>query len=151
MPRINNSIVIREDIEKVFNITNDISKWNELFSDYHDNKILSIDKEGRFTKIVFELGKGDSTWKSYRLLDHKEYTAIAQRIEPMFPFLYMHLTWYYEHHPEGTLMTWVQDFELDPDFREPLDKVTEKMDRSTKINQENIKKIIEENMHSLVK
>ncbi|MEK4069827.1 SRPBCC family protein [Peribacillus sp. FSL R5-0717] len=151
MPRIKNSILIQENIEKVFNITNDIKNWNLLFNDYHESRILSSEKEGRFTKIVFELSNSDSTWKSYRLLDHKEYTAIAQRIEPMFPFLYMHLTWKYERHPEGTLMTWIQDFELDSNFKEPLDKVVQRMDRHTKENQEKIKNIIEENIGLLVK
>ena len=144
MPRIENSVVIEADARRVFEITNDIGRWPELFDEYSKAKVVSEERDGRWTEILFELSNPEgSTWNSWRLLDHRELTAVAERREPLFPFRYMHLKWSYREVPEGTLMTWVQDFEIDDKFDVPLPTVLERMQLHTRQNQTGIKRKIE--------
>ncbi|QUC61861.1 SRPBCC family protein [Streptomyces sp. A2-16] len=144
MPRIENAIVIGADAELVFDLTNDIARWSEIFDEYSDAKVLSEEREGRWTEIVFELTNEEgASWRSWRILDHRELVAVAERRDPLYPFRYMHLRWSYEPVPEGTAMTWVQDFELDEKFPVPLETVLERMNTHTRHNQAGIKRKIE--------
>ncbi|MFG2497880.1 SRPBCC family protein [Streptomyces sp. NPDC048441] len=144
MPRIENSIVIAAGTQHVFDITNDIGRWPDIFDEYSKAKVVSEEREGRWTEIVFELTNPEgSSWTSWRLLDHRELTAVAERRDPLFPFRYMHLKWSYQEVPEGTLMTWVQDFEVDDGFDVPLPTVVERMQLHTRQNQAGIKRKIE--------
>ncbi|MEN1969191.1 SRPBCC family protein [Lentibacillus sp. N15] len=145
MPRIKNCILIKETPLKVFEITNDIEKWSLLFKEYKSSNVLTHSREGRFSKLTFELGNGKNKWRSWRILDKEDLVAIAQRVEPMYPFEYMHLTWSYEENENGTIMTWIQDFELDKSFPESLEVVCKRMNEHTKVNQNRIKEIIETN------
>ncbi len=144
MPHIENSIIIKKSPEQVFAITNDIDRWPVLFDEYSEASVTRREEEGRFTKLVFRLSNAEgNSWQSWRLLDHKELVAIAERVEPLFPFLYMHLKWSYKPTPEGTLMTWIQDFELDPGFQTPVEVAIENMQIHTQKNQQRIKRMIE--------
>ncbi|MFE0131823.1 SRPBCC family protein [Streptomyces sp. NPDC059037] len=144
MPRIENSVVIEADARHVFDVTNDIGRWPRLFDEYSHAKVVSEEREGRWTEILFELSNPEgSTWTSWRLLDHRELTAVAERRDPLYPFRYMHLRWSYRQVPEGTLMTWVQDFEVDDEFDVPLPTVVERMNAHTRQNQTGIKRKIE--------
>jgi aromatase len=144
MPRIENSIVIAADPQVVFDVTNDIARWSEIFDEYSQAKVLSEEREGRWTEIVFELTNEEgASWRSWRILDHRDLLAVAERRDPLYPFRYMHLRWTYEPAPEGTLMTWIQDFELDEKFEVPLETVLERMNTHTRQNQAGIKQKIE--------
>lgn len=144
MPQIEHSVTIARPPVEVFDITNDIDRWHELFDDYHYSEVVSRARSGRFTKLVFRLGnKQGGTWQSWRILDHEELMAVAQRQDPLYPFRYMHLTWRYEPVDGGTRMTWRQDFELDPTFPEPVEAVVERMDAHGRGNQLRIKSLIE--------
>ncbi|MFC8404534.1 SRPBCC family protein [Streptomyces griseoincarnatus] len=144
MPRIENSIVIEADAGHVFDITNDIARWSEIFDEYSDAKVVSQEREGRWSEIVFELTNAEgASWRSWRILDHRGLVAVAERRDPLYPFRYMHLRWSYQPVPEGTLMTWVQDFELDEKFDVPLETVLERMNVHTRHNQAGIKQKIE--------
>ncbi|KOG40808.1 SRPBCC family protein [Streptomyces resistomycificus] len=144
MPRIENSIVIGADPRLVFDVTNDIARWSEIFDEYSHAKVLSEERDGRWTEIVFELTNEEGAgWRSWRILDHRELVAVAERRDPLYPFAYMHLRWSYQEVPEGTLMTWIQDFELDDRFEVPLATVLERMNTHTRHNQAGIKQKIE--------
>ncbi|MFD6418208.1 SRPBCC family protein [Streptomyces sp. NPDC060194] len=144
MPRIENSIVIAADPRQVFDITNDIERWSEIFNEYSKARVVSEERDGRWTEIVFELTNEEgATWRSWRILDHRELVAVAERRDPLFPFGFMHLRWTCTPDPAGTLMTWIQDFELDPEFTVPLETVLERMNLHTRENQAGIKQKIE--------
>jgi aromatase len=144
MPRIENSIVIEADPEAVFDIINDIEKWPILFNEYAGAKVISREREGRYTEIIFELSNPDGTsWRSWRLVDHKQLTAIAERRDPLYPFAFMHLKWTCTTVPGGTCMTWMQDFELDPDNQVPVRAAVERMNAHSRENQQRIKEQIE--------
>ncbi|HET8844414.1 MAG TPA: SRPBCC family protein [Ktedonobacteraceae bacterium] len=144
MPRIQHSILISEEPRKVFEIINDIEQWPVLFKEYHAARILKREDDGRYTKLIFQLTNAEeSSWRSSRLLDHQELVATAEREEPLYPFVYMHLKWVCEKVAEGTKMTWTQDFELDASVELPLPTVLERMRLHTQENQQCIKEKIE--------
>lgn len=106
-----NSIIINAPYGLVFDVSNDIPRWIELFgSEYKKAEIIS--KEG--DKITFRLTDDeDKSWVSWRLLFKDEYFAYAERFEPKFPFIYMKIIWLYTLKPEGVELTWIQHFEMD--------------------------------------
>jgi aromatase len=144
MPQIQHSVQIARPPAEVFAVTNDIDNWRVLFNEYNESEVLRREEAGRFTKLVFRLrNKEGAAWQSWRLLDHQDLVAVAQREDPLYPFLYMHLTWTYRAADGGTLMTWTQDFELDPALETPLATVVARMDAHGRDNQVRIKGLIE--------
>ncbi len=109
-----NSILINAPYSLVFDISNNIERWTELFGDeYVKADVLS--REGN--QITFRLHDNEGkSWISKRWLYKDLKYAYATRFEPMFPFLYMKIIWFYHETPEGVLMTWIQDFKMDPGF-----------------------------------
>jgi len=109
-----NSIIIDAPYDLVFDISNKIERWTELFgNEYVQADVLKI--EGN--RIEFQLtNKDGQSWTSFRLLykDHK--FAYAQKNEPTFPFKHMKIIWLYTEAEGGIMMTWIQDFEKDPKF-----------------------------------
>jgi aromatase len=144
MPRIQHSVHVARPPAEVFAITNDIDNWRVLFNEYHESQVISREDAGRFTKLVFRLTNNEgNSWQSWRLLDHHDLIAVAQRQDPLFPFVYMHLTWTYEPQDGGTRMTWTQDFEIDPLFGVPPETVAARMEAHGRENQQRIKGLIE--------
>ncbi len=119
-----NSIIINAPYDLVFDISNDIPRWTELFgAEYQKAEVL----EKKDNKITFRLTDEDAkSWVSWRLLFKDKYFAYAQRHEPLFPFKYMKIIWLYTPKPEGMAlasapptagwpveMAWIQHFEMD--------------------------------------
>src|SRR5688572_1002464 len=106
-----NSIVINRPIQEVFDATNDIESWPQVFDEYLDAKIL----ERNGNTLTFRLtNKEGKSWVSSRVVDSTFWIATAIRGEPKHPFRYMHLRWIYRPVDGGTEMTWEQFFEMDP-------------------------------------
>ena len=104
-----NSIVINADYNKVFDMSNDIGKWQDYFDEYTKSEVV----EKSDTKLVFNLThKNGNSWQSYRLLFKDEKFTYASRVEPMFPFVYMKIIWLCRDVDGGTEMTWIQDFQM---------------------------------------
>lgn len=107
-----NSIIINAPYEKVFDISNDITRWTELFGTEY-KKAEVVKKEDN--KITFRLtDEDDKSWQSWRLLFKDKYFAYAEREAPKFPFIYMKIIWLYTPGPEGVEMSWIQHFQMDP-------------------------------------
>ena len=114
MGHTRNSIVINAPYRQVFDTSNHIERWTELFGGEYV-KADVFERKGN--EITFRLTDNDGkSWvsKRWRFKDLK--LAYAQRHEPMFPFKYMKIVWFYTETPDGVLMTWIQDFEMDPGF-----------------------------------
>ncbi|MCA9394617.1 MAG: polyketide cyclase [Candidatus Omnitrophica bacterium] len=109
-----NSIFVNAPFDITFEISNHIERWTELFGDeYVSAEVLS--REGN--EITFRLTNNDGkSWVSKRWLHPEQRYAIASRYDPMFPFKYMKIIWLYHETDDGTLMTWIQDFDMDPGF-----------------------------------
>ena len=111
MGHTNNSIIINAPYDLVFDISNDIPRWTELFGkEYQKAEVV----EKKDNKITFRLTDEDNkSWVSWRLLFKDKYFAYAQRHEPLFPFKYMKIIWLYTPKPEGVEMAWIQHFKMD--------------------------------------
>ena len=114
MGHTRNSIVITAPYDQVFDTSNFIERWTELFGkEYAKADVL----ERNGNEITFRLTDQDGkNWVSKRWLFKDLKLAYASRFEPMFPFQYMKIVWLYTETPDGILMTWIQDFEMDPGF-----------------------------------
>ena len=106
-----NSIVINAPYDLVFDISNDIPRWTELFGgEYKEAKVVSKVAD----KITFRLTDDEGkSWQSFRLLFKDNYFAYAEREEPKFPFQYMKIIWLYTPKAEGVELTWIQHFTMD--------------------------------------
>lgn len=120
MGHTRNSIVIDAPYDLVFDISNHIERWTELFGDeYVSAEVL----ERKGNRIEFRLtDKDGNSWTSFRLLFKEHNFAYAQKNEPTFPFTYMKIIWLYTQQENGVLMTWIQDFEMDPKFEKFTDE-----------------------------
>lgn len=114
MGHTRNSITIQAPYNLVFDISNHIERWTELFGDEYV-KAEVLERKGN--EITFRLTDDENkSWVSKRWLFKDIKLAYASRHEPMFPFKYMKIMWLYNEAPEGIQMIWIQDFELDPQF-----------------------------------
>ena len=113
--RTDNSIFIQAPLATVWDITNDVENWPDLFTEYASAEIL--ERQGntvvfRLTMHPDENGKIWS-WVSERTTDDRNRVVKAHRVETG-PFQYMNIEWYYEPVEGGTRMRWVQEFTMKP-------------------------------------
>ncbi|GAA1260317.1 MULTISPECIES: SRPBCC family protein [Streptomyces] len=111
-----NSITIDAPLDLVWDITNDIENWPQLFSEYASLEVLS--REGDTTTFRLTMHPDDNgkvwSWVSERTMDRAKRTVRARRVETG-PFAHMDIRWDYTETPEGTRMDWVQDFAMKPE------------------------------------
>lgn len=141
-----NSIIINAPYHKVFEKSNDIPRWTELFGgEYKKAEILK--KEGN--KITFRLTDNEGkSWESFRLLFEEDYFTYAERQAPKFPFEYMKIIWLYTQRPVGVEMTWIQHFRMDAQARFSDEQVEGFINKHSLDNLKIFKEIIERETNS---
>ncbi|NUJ99774.1 SRPBCC family protein [Streptomyces lunaelactis] len=129
-----NEITVNAPLDLVWDMTNDLESWPQLFSEYASVEVLS--REGdtttfRLTMHPDENGKVWS-WVSERTTDRKGLTVQARRVETG-PFQRMDIRWEYSQVPGGTRMHWTQDFAMKPDA--PVDDawMTDNINRNSRV------------------
>jgi len=145
-----NSVVILRDFDTVFELTNTIELWPQLFTEYEKAEVL----ERHGNEILFRLTtypEGDQpshSWVSSRQIDKEKRQAIAERLEPTFPFQYMHIRWTYEPLPGdgGVIMTWIQEFEPHPQFPKTSEQMESFLNRNTRTQMREFKRKIEQDL-----
>ncbi|MFE0155616.1 SRPBCC family protein [Nonomuraea sp. NPDC059007] len=139
-----NSIVIDAPMELVWEMTNDVESWPELFSEYASAEILERqDETVRFRLTMHPDDEGKVwSWVSERTPDPRTRTVNAKRVETG-PFEHMIIFWEYLQEQEGVRMRWVQDFHMKPSA--PVDDagMTDHLNRNTLVQMERIKGIVE--------
>ncbi|WP_298181175.1 SRPBCC family protein [Saccharomonospora sp.] len=139
-----NEVFIQAPIEYVWDRTNDIEDWPNLFSEYSAAEILDRDDDTIRFRLALQPDENGKVWSwvSARKPDESTWTVRSQRVETG-PFKYMWIFWEYHEADGGTRMRWVQDFELKPEA--PVDDATmqERLNRNTRIQQQLIKEKIE--------
>ncbi len=142
-----NSIVINAPYELVFDISNKIERWTELFGDEYA-KADVLERKGN--EITFRLTDEDGkSWVSKRWLFKELNMAYAQRWDPIFPFKYMKIVWLYTQTIEGVKMTWIQDFELDSAFTKfTAEQIEGFVNEHSQHNMKIFKKVIEQEAHA---
>ena len=137
-----NSIIINAPYDLVFDISNDIPRWTELFGDEY-KKAEIVKKEDN--KIIFRLTDDEGkSWESFRLLFKHKFFTYSERHEPKFPFKYMKIIWLYTQKPEGVELTWIQHFEMDDKAKFNDEQVEGFINKHSKDNLLIFKRVIEE-------
>ncbi|MFA5063108.1 MAG: SRPBCC family protein [Candidatus Omnitrophota bacterium] len=106
-----NSIIIKAPYDLVFDISNDIPRWTELFGSEYKKAEITKKEENKITFCLTD--DEDKSWISWRLLYKDKFFTYSERQEPKFPFKYMKIVWLYTQKPEGVELTWIQHFEMD--------------------------------------
>ncbi len=142
--RTENAIVIDAPLRLVWDMTNDLPQWPQLFSEYASLEIL--ERQGdtvRFRLTMYPDENGTVwSWVSERTADPVSRTVRAQRVETG-PFEFMNIHWTYRTVGDGTEMRWVQEFRMKPGA--PVDDagMTDRINRNTPIQLERIKGLVE--------
>jgi len=136
-----NSIIINAPYDLVFDISNDIVRWTELFgTEYKKAEILK--KEAN--KITFRLTDDeDKSWVSWRLLFKDNYFTYSERFEPKFPFEYMKIIWLYTPKASGIELTWIQHFKMDEKAKFSDEQVEGFINKHSQENLLIFKKVVE--------
>ena len=140
------SIVVLRDFDTVFDLTNTIELWPQLFTEYEKAEVL----ERKGNEVLFRLttypenGQPSSSWVSRRLIDKPGRQATAERVEKAFPFEEMKIYWTYEELPQGVgvIMTWIQKFKP-AEGAWPSEKIESFLNRNTRTQMRAIKEKVE--------
>ncbi|GAB3809765.1 SRPBCC family protein [Micromonospora zhanjiangensis] len=139
-----NSVLIAAPLALVWEVTNDLSRWTDLFTEYRSVDVLA--RHGDTVRFRLSMFPDDNgvvwSWVSERTMDPTRYEVHAHRVEPG-PFEYMRIHWRYTEEPGGTRMTWVQDFAMRPTA--PVDdaQMTERINTNSRLQMDIIRDKIE--------
>ncbi|MED7952637.1 MULTISPECIES: SRPBCC family protein [unclassified Streptomyces] len=139
-----NEIVIAAPLDLVWEITNDLENWPQLFSEYASVEVLERDGDRvtfRLTMHPDDDGKVWS-WVSERTTDRSSLAVRARRVEPG-PFEFMDIQWEYAEVPAGTRMRWVQDFSMKPTAPVDDDGMVNHINRNSRIQLQLIREKVE--------
>ncbi|MBB5872851.1 aromatase [Allocatelliglobosispora scoriae] len=141
---VDNAIVIKADLDLVWDVTNDVEQWPELFTEYSAAEILARDGDTvrfRLSMHPDENGKVWS-WVSERTADRAERRVVARRVEPG-PFEFMNIEWDYSTEADGTRMRWVQDFRMRPEAPIDTAAMTRRINANTAVQMDVIRRKLE--------
>src|SRR6266581_2262812 len=140
-----NAIIINAPMELVWEMTNDVASWPQLFSEYAAADIL--ERSGNTVTFRLTMHPDDEgkvwSWVSQRTADPAKREVRAHRIETG-PFEYMQIYWEYREVAEGVQMRWVQDFHMKPQAPADDDGMTAYLNHNTAIQMNRIKGLVEE-------
>ncbi|MFE7775095.1 SRPBCC family protein [Streptomyces sp. NPDC057445] len=144
-----NQIIIDAPLDLVWDMTNDIENWPQLFSEYASVEILERVNDATTFRLTMHPDENDKVWSwvSERVTDRKALTVRARRVETG-PFQHMDIRWTYKQTPKGVRMHWTQDFAMKPDAPVDDDWMTDNINRNSKVQMELIKDKIEQRARS---
>ncbi|OIJ66568.1 SRPBCC family protein [Streptomyces mangrovisoli] len=139
-----NEITVAAPLDLVWDMTNDVANWPNLFTEYASAEILS--QEGNRTRFRLTMHPDDNgkvwSWVSERETDRATLTVQARRVETG-PFAHMNIHWRYEQIPGGVRMTWTQDFAMKPEAPVDDEWMTDNINRNSKVQMALIRDRIE--------
>ncbi|MET7669101.1 SRPBCC family protein [Micromonospora luteifusca] len=139
-----NGVVIDAPLALVWDVTNDVANWTELFTEYAVVDILH--REGHTVRFRLTMHPDENgavwSWVSERTADPVTRQVRAYRVETG-PFEYMRIHWRYAEEAGGTRMTWTQEFAMKPTA--PVDNaaMTERINTNSAIQLAVIKDRVE--------
>ena len=141
-----NEIIIEAPMELVWERTNDLASWPQLFSEYASVDIL--ERNGATVRFRLTMHPDEDgtvwSWVSERTPDPETRTVTAHRVETGL-FEFMNIRWEYAEAEDGTgvRMRWIQDFHMKP--AAPVDDagMTEHLNRNTAVQMKLIKEKVE--------
>ncbi|MEU2433011.1 MULTISPECIES: SRPBCC family protein [unclassified Streptomyces] len=140
-----NKITIDAPLDLVWDMTNDIENWPQLFSEYASVEILERENSRTTFRLTMHPDENGTVWSwvSERTTDRKALTVRARRVETG-PFQHMDIRWEYKQTPQGVLMHWTQDFAMKPDAPVDDDWMTDNINRNSKVQMQLIRDKIEQ-------
>lgn len=142
---VDNSVLINADFDRVWEITNDVENWPNLFTEYATAEI--IERQGNTVRFRLAMHPDENgkvwSWVSERTPDPVTRRVVARRVEPG-PFEFMDIEWLYTTEKGGTRMRWIQDFRMRPDAPIDTEAMTERINANTAIQMDVIRKKIEQ-------
>ncbi|MEU8261854.1 SRPBCC family protein [Micromonospora sp. NPDC048999] len=139
-----NAIDIAAPLSLVWEVTNDVARWPELFTEYAAVEIL--DRAGDTVRFRLTMHPDENgvawSWVSERTADPATRQVHAHRVETG-PFEYMHIHWCYDEFAGGTRMSWVQDFAMKPEAPVNNAGMTDRINANSKVQLAVIKERIE--------
>lgn len=143
-----NSVFIRAPFDLVWDMTNDLPNWPNLFSEYAAIEVL--ERQGQTVTFRLTMHPDENgiswSWVSSRTGDRSTGRVDSHRVETG-PFEYMNIHWTYERAADGTQMTWVQDFHMKPTAPVDDEGMTRHLNKNTKIQMALIAERIERAAH----
>ncbi len=139
-----NSVLIDAPLPLVWDMTNDLESWPDLYTEYASIEILDR-TDGVITFRLTMLPDDNGTvwsWVSERTPDIATRTVRARRVETG-PFEFMNIFWSYQEEGAGTRMTWVQDFHMKPTAPVDDEWMTGNLNRNTAVQMSVIREKIE--------
>ena len=84
MSIIENEIWIDKDIDSVFDITNQIERWKDLFQEYQESTVLSTEGNRTRFRLSKHPAKEENTksWISERFIHKEIYTLEPFTVDP---------------------------------------------------------------------
>jgi quercetin dioxygenase-like cupin family protein/ribosome-associated toxin RatA of RatAB toxin-antitoxin module len=144
-----NQIRIEAPFQLVWDITNDVPNWPDLFTEYAGTEVVSEDGDTITFRLTMYPDDNGVTWswvsERTRYLDEKR--THSHRIETG-PFEYMNLDWYYEEVEGAVILRWVQDFHMKDTAPVDDEWMVDNINRNSKIQLQVIKDKIEKVHHS---
>ncbi|EYT79081.1 SRPBCC family protein [Streptomyces andamanensis] len=140
-----NEITIAAPVDLVWEMTNDVEKWPQLFSEYASAEILEQDGARCTFRLTMHPDENGTVWSwvSERVPDRATLTVRARRVETG-PFAHMDIHWSYEEVPGGTRMVWTQDFAMKPEAPVDDDWMTDNINRNSKVQMALIRDKVEQ-------
>ncbi|MFH8221427.1 SRPBCC family protein [Streptomyces sp. NPDC018057] len=140
-----NEITIAAPVDLVWEMTNDVERWPQLFSEYASAEILEQDGARCTFRLTMHPDENGTVWSwvSERVPDRATLTVRARRVETG-PFAHMDIHWSYEEVPGGTRMVWTQDFAMKPEAPVDDDWMTDNINRNSKVQMALIRDKVEQ-------
>ncbi|GAB3433906.1 cupin domain-containing protein [Actinophytocola sediminis] len=144
-----NQIRIEAPFQLVWDITNDVPNWPDLFTEYAGTEVVSQDGDTITFRLTMYPDDNGQVWswvsERTKFLDEKR--TRSHRIETG-PFEFMILEWFYEEVEGGVILRWVQDFHMKDTAPVDDEWMVNNINKNSKVQQQVIKDKIEKIYHS---
>ena len=141
---VDNSVLIDADLDLVWDVTNDVEHWPELFTEYASAEILERDGDTvRFRLTMHPDENGTAwSWVSERTLDRAAAAGGGAPGRARAVRVHGH-RWTYTAEGDGTRMRWIQDFRMRPDAPVDTAAMTDRINTNTAIQMDVIRHKVE--------
>lgn len=139
-----NSVLIQAPFDLVWQMTNDLRSWPDLFTEYAAVDVLHEEGDTVRFRLTMKPDPDGSvwTWVSERTADLSTRSVFAQRVETG-PFEFMKLYWNYTDEDGGTRLRWRQEFAVGADAPFDTPSITDRINKNTVIQMAAIKAKVE--------
>ncbi|WP_020673767.1 SRPBCC family protein [Amycolatopsis nigrescens] len=107
------SIVIDAPMDLVWDMTNDVASWPELFNDYAATEILGAEGDTTRFRVTMRPDERGSShgWAAERAVDPAKRTARMRQLDG-HAFDFMDISWQYVETAGGVELRWVHEFHV---------------------------------------